>query len=244
MGGSNGLEIKTVDSGRDEVTGEERRRTPRHLRRIPVSFRAQGGETSTSGMTANLSLSGVFIAAPKVYPRGTRLRLELKRDGGPVVIEGVVAHSHRVPVELRALGTSGMGVRFLPPEDLVAPLLPDVGSEVEAEEAEEPPRSSGTPRVFRVTFTDASEFLECHRRDLVNGGIFVRADRPRRPHSLIELELEVPGQKEPVPVHGRVVQVIEPQDGDVPAQGGMGVELLDLEDLLGRLRPVVDRLGG
>lgn len=229
------------------MTGDERRRTPRHRRRIPVSFRAEGKEVSTSGMTGNLSLSGVFIAAPKVYPRGTRLRLELKRHPEPVVIEGVVAHAHRVPVELSALGTSGMGVRFLPPEDLIAPLLPGVGSEVEtaeAESAEEPAESGDASRVFRVTFADASAFLDCHRRDLVNGGIFVRTDRPRGPHSLIELELEVPGQEEPVPARGRVVQVIEPRDGDVSFRGGMGVELLELDDLLGRLRPLVDRLGG
>lgn len=226
---------------------DERRETPRHPRRIQVRFWADGDSAGTSGMTSNLSLRGAFITAPKVYPRGTRVRVELQRTDGPVVIEGEVAHAHRVPVELRALGTSGMGIRFLPPEDLVAPMLPAEmieGSDEELDELEESPETAGAPAVFTVSFAAASEFLQCYHRDLVNGGIFVRTERPRPIRSLIELEFEVPGRDEALSVRGRVVQVIEPRAGENPPHGGMGVELLGLDDLLAELKPIVERLGG
>lgn len=219
---------------------EERRRTPRHPRRIRVRFWVEGQERATSGVTNNLSLSGAFITAPEVHARGTRLRLELNHDDGPVMIEGRVAHAHRVPVELRALGTSGMGVRFLPPEDLVAPLLPE---ELIQDAAEEPERSAG-PRVFSVSFDGVSDFLQCYHRDLVNGGIFIRTARPRGIRSLIDLEFQVPGRAEPLTSRGRVVQRIEPRAGEDPPRGGMGIELLEVENLLAELRPLVERLGG
>lgn len=226
---------------------DERREAPRHPRRIQVRFWADGGSHGTSGMTSNLSLRGAFISAPKVHPRGTRVRIELQRKDGPVVIEGEVAHAHRVPVELRALGTSGMGIRFLPPEDLVAPMLPAEMVE-EPDDALEPnPEESeadGAPAVFTVSFALASEFLQCYHRDLVNGGIFVRTERPRPIRSLIELEFDVPGREEPLSVRGRVVQVIEPRSGEHPPHGGMGVELLGLDDLLADLEPILERLGG
>lgn len=230
------------------MRGEERRELPRHLRRIKVTFRAEGDERTTSGMTGNLSLRGAFITAPKVYPRGTRLRLELKRDEGPVVVEALVAHAHRVPVELRALGTSGMGLRFLLPEELIQPLLAKAGSDLEpgeseaAEGADATAETTGEPRVFRVAFAGTSDFLDCYRRDLVNGGLFVRTRRPRRPQSLVQLEIEAPGLEEAVPVRGRVVQVIEPRSGTGSVRGGMGIELLELDELLERLRPVAERL--
>lgn len=243
-----GLVARCSASRSVELSGEERREFPRHHRRIHVRFHAEGEETSTSGMTGNLSLRGAFITAPKVYPRGTRLRLELTGKEGPVVIEGLVAHAHRVPVELRALGTSGMGVRFLPPEDLISPLLPELGSgdpepgdPEDPEATEAPSGTTGEPGVFRVSFASASDFLDCYRRDLVNGGIFVRTRYPRRPQSLVELEIEAPDGEALVPVRGRVVQVVESRDGDDPVRGGMGVELLDLDELLDRLQPLVER---
>jgi len=221
--------------------GEERRRTRRHPRRMRVRFWVEGEERATSGVTNNLSLSGAFITAPQVHARGTRLRLELSLDDGSVMIEGQVAHAHRVPVELRAIGTSGMGVRFLPPEDLVAPLLPE---DLVRDVAEEPPEQSAGPRVFSVSFDGVSDFLQCYHRDLVNGGIFIRTARPRGIRSLIDLEFRVPGRAEPLTSRGRVVQRIEPRAGEDPPRGGMGIELLEVENLLAELRPWVERFGG
>jgi len=227
------------------MTVDERREWPRHPRRVQVRFAAEGEKRFTSGLTNNLSLRGVFITAPKVFSRGTRLRLELDPGARAVVIEGVVAHAHRVPTELRALGTSGMGIRFLPPEEIVKPLLPaEMVTGTEAGEEEDDAAAPGASAVFAVSFRGASDFLRCFHRDLVNGGIFVRTERPRPMQSLIELEFQVPGRDESIGVRGRVVQVIEPRSGESPPRGGMGVELLQLDDLLDDLRPLVERLGG
>lgn len=232
----------------------ERREERRHARRLRVRFWPRGEGPSVSGLTGNLSRSGLFLTAPKVFTRGTRLRLELPTEGGPVTIEGEVAHAHRVPVDLRALGTSGMGVRFLAPGELVEPMLPaPMLPAVERQAAEvgdagspvAPSPVAPEPRAYAVSFAGPREFLECFERDLVNGGLFLRTERPRPSGSVVDLRFHLPegsGEQQALEARGRVVQVIGPEAGDGTGRGGMGLELLDLESLLRRLRPAARRL--
>lgn len=233
-------------SGAPRKSREERREERRHPRRLRVRFWPRGEETPVSGLTGNLSRSGAFLTAPKVLARGTRLLLELPAGDGPVLIEGEVAHAHRIPVDLRSLGTSGMGVRFLSPEELVGPLLP-VDAEKDGAAGESSERAAldagEGSRVYAVGFPGVREFLECYERDLVNGGLFLRTERPQPRGSVVDLRFRLPeeaGEAESLEARGRVVQVVEPGDG--AGEGGMGLELLDLETLLERLRPVAERL--
>lgn len=250
---------------------EDRREAPRLSRRLQVRFWTRGDTAATSGMTANLSASGALVTAPKVHPRGTRLRLELQLEDGKVVVEGEVAHGHRIPVELRALGASAMGVRFLPPEELLAPLL-GAGSRAGGPSGGEPsaggvrsrtragseppaatvssPTGPGTsaaapgaePRVYAVRFAGVEEFLDCYRRDLCNGGLFVRTHNPRELQQVVYLRFHLPAEEGVLRGRGRVVQRVPPPSEGTA--GGMGLELIELGRLLDQLRPVVERLEG
>src|SRR3954467_8277045 len=101
-----------------------RRRAVRRPRRVQVHFWRQGDPAAYIGYTANISLTGMFIATNSPLSSGARIRIEvIDRDRG-FMVEGVVAHARKSPPELARLNQSGMGVRFLSVEELVRELMP------------------------------------------------------------------------------------------------------------------------
>ncbi len=101
-----------------------RRRAVRRPRRVQVHFWRQGDPVAYVGYTTNISLTGMFVATNSPVSSGARIRIEVvDRDRG-FVVEGVVAHARKSPVELARLNQSGMGVRFLSVEELVRELMP------------------------------------------------------------------------------------------------------------------------
>lgn len=116
----------------------------------------------------------------------------------------------------------------LPPRRPPAPVEPSGGS-------------------FTVRFAGVEEFLEVYRRDILQGGLFVSTRYPARLQETVNVELYPPGLLvDPVMVRARVVQRFEPQSetGGPNLLSGMGLELLDVPNLLERLSPVVERLRG
>lgn len=108
-----------------------RRRAVRRPRRVQVHFWRQGDSTPYIGYTTNISLTGMFIATNSPVTSGSRIRIEvIDRDRG-FMMEGVVAHARKTPVELARLNQSGMGVRFLSVEELVRELIPAGVAETE-----------------------------------------------------------------------------------------------------------------
>jgi hypothetical protein len=76
------------------------------------------------GYTTNISLTGMFIATNSPVSSGGRVRIEVVDREKGFMVEGVVAHARKSPVELARLKQSGMGVRFLSVEELVRELMP------------------------------------------------------------------------------------------------------------------------
>lgn len=202
----------------------ERRQDPRWSRYIDVKFLRRGDKSSFVGHATNVSRQGMFLVSPKVFVSGTRLRVEILDEDRGFVAEAVVARSCKAPVELQRVKPSGMGIRFLAVEELMAGFLP----EVEEEEEPEPEEAAVELRVtrFRVTYGTPSHFREVLERDVSTGGIFIPTNRPARLNEVIEVEVEVNGQPWPsVTVAARVVQRFLP--GDETALAGMGVQFLD-----------------
>ncbi|HET9212031.1 MAG TPA: PilZ domain-containing protein [Thermoanaerobaculia bacterium] len=101
-----------------------RRRAIRRPRRVQVHFWRQGDPTAYIGYTTNISLTGMFVATNSPLSSGSRVRIEVAdRDRG-FMVEGVVAHARKSPLELARLSQSGMGIRFLTVEELVRELMP------------------------------------------------------------------------------------------------------------------------
>src|SRR3954470_5310996 len=101
-----------------------RRRAVRRPRRVQVHFWRLGDPVAYVGYTTNISLSGMFVATNSPVSAGARIRIEVvDRDRG-FMVEGVVAHARKTPLELARLNQSGMGIRFLSVEELVRELMP------------------------------------------------------------------------------------------------------------------------
>ena len=135
---------------------------------------------------------------------------------------------------------------------LPSPSMPTMGSPRPAAPtaAPAPPPASQpipTPRegtgTFAVHFLSPAEFVEIYRRDIVNGGLFVSTRYPGRLQETVNVELHPPFPGAvPVLVRARVVQRFEPSSGGGPnLLSGMGVELLDLQDLVEKLRLYVGK---
>ncbi|MEP7009262.1 MAG: PilZ domain-containing protein [Acidobacteriota bacterium] len=101
-----------------------RRESDRVVRRLPVRFWRVGEERSVTGYTTNISTTGMFVVTHQPLPKAVRIRVEVLDPRSGFVVEAEVAHAHKVSLDLSALGPSGMGVRFLPIEDLVRELFP------------------------------------------------------------------------------------------------------------------------
>jgi Tfp pilus assembly protein PilZ len=102
-------------------------------------------------------------------------------------------------------------------------------------------RGAGPAATYALAFASADDFLAVYRRDVANGGLFVTAERPARLDERVAVDLLLPGAGAPaVRVEGRVVQVVEPRPlASGRTAGGMGLELVDPDDVVRRLAPHV-----
>jgi len=218
----------------------ERRQSPRKARRVPVRFwpRGENGPPRL-GFTSDLSTGGMHIVSSAVCPSRTRIRIEVGDPEKGFAIEGVVAHSRRVAPELRKIGLSGMGVRFLTVDELVGELLGGAIAVEDEAEGGEVPRGEA----FRLGFQSADQFLAAVQNDLSHGGLFVPTRHPAPLERVVTIEVvpPVPGQP-PVRLTARVVHRIEPATGGEGSNllSGMGVQLDDPAAARKALAPAVD----
>jgi Tfp pilus assembly protein PilZ len=127
-----------------------------------------------------------------------------------------------------------------------APGSPEVSSasrpETDAADAADDALPVPAAQVYPLLFERAGDFLTVFHRDIVNGGLFVSTSRPARLYEQVVVALHLPGaEKRIVQAEARVVQVVEPrQTGGGRTSGGMGLELMDTDRVLRKLRPVVE----
>lgn len=231
------------------------------MRRLAVRIWRSGDDKPSVGHTVNVSPGGMFIGTSRPPRSGERVRVEVVDPQKGFVVEAVVTHSHDVAPELRKIQEPGMGVRFLPPEELVgpvtrplSPLVPEPLpiSPPEVPSPERPAFSDGSltralttaelgsqaTSGFAMRFANRAQFVDLLRRDMQHGGLFVPTDEPAPLNSVVLLELEIPGHAAEVErLQARVVHRILPKTSQVGVPG-MGVEFLDRIAVVARLRRV------
>jgi hypothetical protein len=73
------------------------------------------------GYSGNVSANGMMIRAPRVFPPGTILDIELRFARGRVALRGRVKWAREGPMAWVQMGRVGMGVEFIdPPADFEA----------------------------------------------------------------------------------------------------------------------------
>jgi Tfp pilus assembly protein PilZ len=226
----------------------------RWARRILVRFWRSGEERPYVGHTLNLSPGGMFVGTDRPVASGSRVRVEVMDPAQGFTIEGVVTHSHRVAPELRRVHESGMGVRFLSHEELVAPLLPKLTGETASRPAPVAAAPAEPEDGFAVRFATADAFVEAFKRDIQHGGMFVSTSRPAPLNQVVPLQLHLPADLGgSLVVSVRVVHRNDPAEAgaarrpDRPAgapdrPAGMGVEFVDREATVRRLADLVRRV--
>ena len=101
------------------------RRLPR---RFPVKFRLIGASETHVGYSTNISQTGMFVATMRPEKPGTEIDLELTGKKHRMRLDAVVVHARKVPAVWQRLRPSGMGVRFLEPDQNAEGLRQVVGS--------------------------------------------------------------------------------------------------------------------
>lgn len=81
-------------------------------------------ELEHSGFTADVSTSGIFLVASRLFKAGTRLHLCMHSRSQHLYFEGQVVRVKRVPETLRRLQQQGMGIKLLKPDVLIPLLVP------------------------------------------------------------------------------------------------------------------------
>ena len=81
----------------------------------------------------------MHIGTSSPLPAGSRLRIEVVDRNHGFVVEGLVMHAKKMPLELQQVTPSGMGIRFLSVADLLRELLPAAAA------AEEPAKAPPAP---------------------------------------------------------------------------------------------------
>ena len=186
-----------------------RDRAPRSQRRLRVSYRRHAQlEREYVGYTTNISASGMFLATRFSLPRGSRLRVEVSSGDSSFIAEAVVARVVRTMPMLQGVPgapVSGMGLRFLKPQELIAELIPEIGSTPNEE------RKPSAEGVYQVRFADREQLIGTYERDIKVGGLFVPTDHPGQLGERVTIQLIVNDSRiPPYRLHARVVQRFDP----------------------------------
>ena len=98
---------------------------------------------------------------------------------------------------------------------------PDVRTVVERR------RSERTPVVVRIEYETVDALFSEFTRNINEGGVFIETDTPAPLDSVVQLQFQLPGSRNPLKVNGRVVRMALEEEHEPP---GMGLEFEDLTE--------------
>ena len=87
-------------------------------------------------------------------------------------------------------------------------------------------RSERTPLVVRVDYTTVDSFFSEFTANINEGGLFIETESPPPAGTAVLLNFKLPGEEEPLRVHGRVVWTAAQGGAEGP---GMGIEFENLD---------------
>lgn len=237
----------------------DKRKNRRLKRRIQVRFWRFDDPNPRSGFTFNISITGMFICTNQPFKPGSRIVVEVGRDGRKVELHGLVRHAARVDPLLQKIRPSGMGVRLLRTEEMMAAVLgldeqveeePESEEEIVAEEDQQQEDSNPNelaegdldPAVYHMNFVSPTELATSFERDLKFGGIFVpTSNLPDEDEVVIEFLFDwTDVSRIRVPAH--VVKRFEAAEGTAMGEkvSGIGVAFSDPEGAMAEFLTVID----
>lgn len=184
----------------------------------------------------DISSTGVFVTTAYPLPRGTEIRIEILDGDVSYTVEAVVARRVWMAPDLRRLGPSGMGARFLSPDELVERLR--------ARDAGRVNGSKQRDNHYLIALDDDRELLQTYASDLELGGLFIPTESPPALNREILVDFKFPDHNEVSTFSARVVQRVPPEQGAGVLRAGMAVVFDDPGAVLRRLRPFLESRDG
>ena len=190
----------------------EKRKSRRFTRRLRVHFGEKNRPFSHTGLTADISATGMFIGTTAQVKPGTRIHAEVSvADDSSLYFEGVVARQVIVPPELRSVMKAGFGMRFLSAIDLLSELVPVLKE-----------RSQ-----LVVSYASAAQLREAWNKELKHGGAFVWLENPHPLNSVVSVEVDLPFVGKKLPFEARIVHIAPEHNG----KHGVAFMFLDVPGL-------------
>ena len=180
----------------------ERRTARRFARRAQVRFWVHGDEQPRTAFINDISTTGVFVTTAYPVPRGTEIRIEILDGTVSYTVEAVVARRVWMAPDLRRLGPSGMGARFLSPDELVERLR--------ARDAGRVKGSKQRDDHYLIALDDDHALLQTYASDLEMGGLFIPTEAPPPLNREILVDFRFPDTDEVSTFPARVVQRVPP----------------------------------
>lgn len=212
----------------------DKRKTPRYKRRIQLRFWSSDDRNPRKGFTHNVSVAGMFIASNAPFKPGTRIFVEIPTSTEKMILQAEVRNSARVDPLLQKVKPSGMGIRFLTSEELMAELLKlkkPPGEEKEVGEEAEVEESQGLQgAVLTVTFTTPHDLANTYERDIRYGGLFVPTDQSVEEEDKVVVEFRFDWDSSlAVQVQSNVIKKFAAAEGSATGEtvSGVGVAFTD-----------------
>lgn len=182
----------------------EKRRSKRHRRRLKVKFGYAGTATfQHSGLTNDVSATGLFVVSNHNPKPGARIHLEVMLTGEvPLYMEGMVARHVAVPPELRQVVRSGFGVRYLTGVELMTEMVPLTASSVK----DDP---------LCLVFDEPDTWLEAVKKEYQRGGAFIWMPKAPAPNSQVTITFDLRFLDTQLEFSARVVHTTPGPDGRV-----------------------------
>ncbi len=180
----------------------EKRRSKRHSRRLRVRFGESGSVGFPhTGLTNDVSATGLFVVCSHNLKPGTRVHLEVTMPGEtPLFIEGVVTRQVLVPPELRQVLKSGFGVRYLLGTELMAELVPALSA----------PRRDDP---FCLVFNEETPWREQVDKEFKRGGAFIWSTKAVAQNTIITVTFDLRFLEKVLAFEARVVHSMPGVDG-------------------------------
>ncbi len=233
----------------------DKRKNTRLKRRIQVRFWKPDEKVAKSGFTYNVSLTGMFICTNSPLKPGSRVIVEVGKEGNKIELHGQVRHAARVDPLLQKLKPSGMGVRLLRTEEMMAAVLGldrEMSDELE-ENGEETAQEEETTQteaeedekavpVYSMNFVSPTELATSFERDLKFGGIFVSTESPPEEDEVVVEFLFDWSDEARVCIPAFVVKRFEAAEGTAMGEKvtGIGVAFSDPEGAIAEFLDIIE----
>jgi hypothetical protein len=179
----------------------EKRKSKRHSRRLKVKFGEKGAGFPHSGLTNDVSATGIFVVTSQRPRPGTRLHLEVTLPGElPLFVEGVVMRQVLVPPELRQVVRAGFGIRYLVGAEFMAELVPAITTPVK----EDP---------FLLAYSDEAEWRGAVENEFNRGGLFLWTKNPVPQNLIVTVTFDLVFLRRQLAFEARVVHTNQGADG-------------------------------